>query len=311
MLTLQTRQTEAAFDLWADWLLRQRSGVDQKHAVALNAKLARYADRVLDAAALRPGMTVLDLGTGDGLLAFRALDQMQGDLKVVMADRSAAIIRLATALAQREGYAEQCRVVLTDAEDLAGVEDASIDVVATRSVLAYVPDKAAAFRAIHRVVKPGGRFTIGEPVMREDALHAVALRSVTSQRPEWHTDRLLPLLHRWKAAQYPDTLEGLETTPYTNFSQTDLLRQAQEAGFTDLNLDIQVYADDRCAMAWETFINLSPHAMAPTLATIMQDKFTPEERAILETALRPTVESGAYGLTERMTYLSGTKALYN
>lgn len=311
MLTLQTRQPEATFDLWADWLLRQRSESDQSHALALHARLERYADRVLDAAALRPGMTFLDLGTGDGLLAFRALDKMQGELNVVMADRSSAIIRLATALAKREGYAKQCHVVQTDAEDLAGIEDASVDVVATRSVLAYVPDKAAAFRAIHRVLKPGGRFTIGEPIMRDDALHAVALRTVTRQRPEWHTDRLLPLLHRWKAAQYPDTLERLETTPYTNFSQTDLLQHAQQAGFADLDLHLQVYSDGRCAMAWETFVNLSPHPMAPTLATIMREQFTLEEREVLATALRPTVETGAYNLTERMTYLSGIKPAYN
>lgn len=311
MLLLQSRPPEAVFDLWADWLLRKRSGSDQDHAVALNTKLFGYADRVLDAAGLQAGMTLLDLGTGDGLLTFRALERMQGELNVIMADRSPAIIRLAAALALSEGHADHCRQVQTDAEDLAGIADASVDVVATRSVLAYVPDKPAAFRSMHRVLKPGGRFTIGEPVMREDALHAVALRTVTRQRPEWHTDRLLPLLHRWKAAQYPDTLEGLETTPYTNFSQTDLLLQAQEAGFTDLDLHLHVHSENRQPMAWTTFINLSPHPLAPTLSTIMREHFTQAEREILERALRPTVETGAYVLVERMAYLSGTKPTYN
>ena len=50
------------------------------------------------------------------------------------------------------------------AEDLSTIADASADVVTTRSVLIYVDDKAAAFRAFHRVLKPGGRLSIFEPI---------------------------------------------------------------------------------------------------------------------------------------------------
>jgi len=89
------------------------------------------------------------------------------------------------------------------------------------------------------------------------------------------------------------------------------VRHARDAGLAELDLQLHVYSDDRCAMAWETFINLSPHAMAPTLATIMREQFTSEEQAILESTLRPTIETGAYNLTERMTYLSGAKPPYN
>lgn len=47
------------------------------------------------------------------------------------------------------------------AEDLSTIADA---VVTTRSVLIYVDDKAAAFRAFHRVLKAGGRLSIFEPI---------------------------------------------------------------------------------------------------------------------------------------------------
>ena len=56
--------------------------------------------------------------------------------------------------------------VQTAADSRAGIPDGSVDVVTTRSVLIYVKDKAAAFRAFYRVLKPGGRVSLFEPVNR-------------------------------------------------------------------------------------------------------------------------------------------------
>jgi SAM-dependent methyltransferase len=50
------------------------------------------------------------------------------------------------------------------AEDLSSIPDASVDVVTVRSVLIYVDDKASAFRAFYRVLRPGGRLSIFEPI---------------------------------------------------------------------------------------------------------------------------------------------------
>jgi arsenite methyltransferase len=41
-----------------------------------------------------------------------------------------------------------------------------VDVVTTRSVLIYVPDKRAAFAAMYRVLRPGGRISLFEPINR-------------------------------------------------------------------------------------------------------------------------------------------------
>jgi SAM-dependent methyltransferase len=58
----------------------------------------------------------------------------------------------------------RCRFVLASAESLTGIADASVDVVTTRSVLIYVKDKAAALREFYRVLRPGGRISVFEPV---------------------------------------------------------------------------------------------------------------------------------------------------
>jgi ubiquinone/menaquinone biosynthesis C-methylase UbiE len=53
------------------------------------------------------------------------------------------------------GVLDRCEFVHASADDLSALEDVSLDVVTTRSVLIYVKDKQRAFEEFHRVLKPG------------------------------------------------------------------------------------------------------------------------------------------------------------
>ena len=66
---------------------------------------------------------------------------------------------------------------------------------------------------------PGGRISIAEPILQDDAFLATALRVRVEKGGTRSQDRLLPLLHRWKAAQYPDTLESIAESPPVNYSE--------------------------------------------------------------------------------------------
>src|SRR5271157_6177342 len=45
-----------------------------------------------------------------------------------------------------------------------------------------------------------------------------------------------PMLHRWKAAQFPDTEETCAKSPIANYSERDLLNMVSGAGFAQIHL---------------------------------------------------------------------------
>ena len=68
------------------------------------------------------------------------------------------MLRHAESIALQRGVRAQCTFLECTAEKRRGILDASVDVVATRAVLAYVADKKAALAECFRILKPGGRF---------------------------------------------------------------------------------------------------------------------------------------------------------
>jgi ubiquinone/menaquinone biosynthesis C-methylase UbiE len=304
---MTTKLPSPAPDIWSAWLLHHRHGGDPDHDRHIRAKTLAYADRILDAAQISAGGTLLDVGAGEGLVAFRALERFGPSLRVILTDLSASILAHAEALAYGRGLHQRCRFVQASAEDLSLIGDDSVDMATARSVLAYVSDKPAAFRECYRVLRSGGRISIAEPIMRDQALTVVAMKILLDRRSPGDQERSLPLLHRWKAAQYPDTVSALEADPTTNYTERDLVRFAKEAGFVDIDLHLHVHVGSSRAIKWETFLQLAPHPLAPCLETILREQFTLEERAAFERLLRPAIESGGRSTTELMAYLTAAK----
>lgn len=294
-------------DEWSEWLLHRRHADDPDYGRFVQATVRSYADRVLDGAQLSAGMTLLDVGSGEGLVSFRAIERVGKSLRVILADISAPMLRYAQAQAAALNVRPQCTFLERAADNLEGIDDAAVDVVASRSVLAYVADKRAALSEFHRVLKPGGRLSIAEPVLQDEAFFAAALRKRIENRTVAANDRFLPLLHRWKAAQFPDTDEARARSPICNFSERDLVNMVGQAGFGEIHLQLHIDVMRSRITDWDVFLGTSPHPWAPSLQQILAERFTSEERQYFEQMVRPTVESGANMTTERSAYLQASK----
>jgi ubiquinone/menaquinone biosynthesis C-methylase UbiE len=296
-------------DAWSNWLLYRRHGGDPMFAHVVQKDVAGYADRVIDQARLAPGMTLVDIGAGEGIVAFRAIERIGPSLRVLLTDISGAMLRHAEGLAIERGVRPQCTFLRCAADQLTEIPDTSVDVVATRAVLAYVADKPAALREFYRILKPGGCVSFAEPILQDDALMASALRSMIEARGARSHDRFLPLLHRWKAAQFPDTPEKIANSPIANYSERNLFDFVRTSGFTEIHLELHLDLVPTSIRSWNVFLSFSPHPWAPPLSVILAEQFTLEERQYFEQVVRPVVESPNAVSTTRMTYLTATKPL--
>jgi SAM-dependent methyltransferase len=114
---------------------------------------------------VRPGMTVLDLGCGEGRHSFEAFRR---GASVVAVDWGASEVettkRWLSAIAEAGEARDGARfeVVRGDLRALP-VPDASVDRVIASEVLEHIPDDAAAMAEIARVLKPGGRVAVTVP----------------------------------------------------------------------------------------------------------------------------------------------------
>ncbi len=111
-------------------------------------------ERLLDDAGIAPGMRVLDIGCGPGVVSFMLARRVGEAGRVYGVDRDARMLAVAQARASELGLSN-----ITFVEggfDLPLPENGACDAAVGRRVLMYQPDPVRAIRELTRVVRPGG-----------------------------------------------------------------------------------------------------------------------------------------------------------
>lgn len=197
---------------WAEWLIANGQA---------DATMVAEAERVLEAAQLQRGDTVLDVGSGLGLLTLAAHDRI-GDGWVIAVDPSVGALEELLRLAH-EASANGVMYLVGDAEVLP-LPDASVDAAVLRSVLVHVANVEVAVTELARVLRPGGRLSLREPLNRS----ATYISNAVDWSPLGELgERVIAL---WDEAATSDSLQRLDP---------DVLAAAfAAAGLVDIDVSV-------------------------------------------------------------------------
>lgn len=190
-----------------------------------------YRGQALQRAGLKPGMKVVDVGVGTGLVACQAA-KLVGDPKLV------------TGVDPSDGMMENAKVpagvklVKGSAEQIP-FPDNSFDFLSMGYALRHISDLSVAFAEFHRVLKPGGKLCILEITCPEKPLHKTLLKA--------YIRGVVPTLARLASRNggtsvlwryYWDTIEACA-------APRDVMRTLENAGFgtVDRHVELGIFSE--------------------------------------------------------------------
>ena len=269
-------------DIWSQRLLHRRFGGSPEQMKRVAEFLYPIRDRVLSHVNMTENGTLLDVGCGDGLIAFGALEKF-GRCRVIFSDISQDLLRHVETLAQKMNVQDRCKFVRASADDLSMLEAGSVDAVTTRSVLIYVAAKQKAFDEFYRVLRPGGQLSIFEPINR------FAFPEPPNQFGGYDVTPVADIARKLEAVY--QRIQPPDTDPMTDFDERDLVSQAEKAGFSEIHLELQIEVRSHESGDWSAFLHTAGNPKIPTLAEAMEQALTPAEAERFANHIQPLVEA--------------------
>lgn len=214
---------------WTQWLKQNRFAGQTPEMIEQTTRwLEAVRDVILVYAEIMPHETVIDIGCGTGLLAFKALEMQDCKGKVIFSDKFQDCLDDCQKILDKSGIKDGYEILLSPCEHIA-LPESSVHKALMRSVLVHIVNKQPAISEIYRILKPGGKFCAFEPIIRSNTRY-------------W---QILDPMYIEKYEDFKRVENELMENPLDslcNFDQDTLKMNLEIAGFSDPDVKLQEVA---------------------------------------------------------------------
>ena len=211
---------------WTEWLKKNRFAGQTPEMIEQTTKwLEAVRDVILVYAEIKPYDVIIDIGTGTGLLAFKALELQECQGRVIFSDKFQDCLDDCKRILDESGVTSGYEMLLSPCEHIA-LPESTVHKALMRSVLVHIVNKQPAINEIYRILKPGGKFCAFEPIIRSNTRYWEILDPVYVQKYED--------FKRVENEIMENPLDSL-----CNFDQDTLKTNLEIAGFTIPEVKVQ------------------------------------------------------------------------